>query len=127
MRKEKRAALLCTAVLAVSLLAGCGIKNSTGEKETNMKVTDQVAGTYTVKVTAIEGNQVRAQIGELTKGEMAGPPEQLEGADEVGTGQNPLERGMPEDVGDSQPSAEPKGGFGRFIMDLDRRYLHYGI
>lgn len=143
MRKRKIAALLGTAVLAVSLFTGCGTKSTMADSGANTGITDQTEGAYTVKVVAVEDNQIKAQVGEIsgergahgeapekpdgTGSENEEVPEKLEGAGSE-TGEVPEKPGetgeefkmtdgeIPaQNIEGMQPPENGKGGFGGFM------------
>lgn len=129
MRKRKIAALLGTAVLAVSLFTGCGTKSTMEGSGANTGIEDQTEGAYTVQVVAVEDNQIKAQVGEISgdRGAHGEAPEKPDGeGSETGkfqrkpdeTGQEPkvIDGEIPEkDMEGIEPLENGKGGFGGFV------------
>ncbi|MDE5965237.1 MAG: hypothetical protein K2G89_00165 [Lachnospiraceae bacterium] len=112
MKKKKMVALFGAVVLALSLLVGCQTQGSTEENAENIGTSNQAEGTYTVKVTAIDGNQIKAQPGALQRdgqGDNQPPPQDVKKPE--GEGGQDDNRQPPQD---GAPSFDNGDGFGSF-------------
>ncbi len=78
MRRNKLFVYAGTFVLAAALLAGCGNNSAETESQVTKALSDsgeQAESSQIVKVTAVDGNTVTADVGELEEGKMPEKPD----------------------------------------------------